>query len=78
MDRYQETTNLTLTSIAAVEFRPGIDMVRRRSPAWGVPCALRARRQGQERYVTGTYGQPQMPSDLRRNGQRGMTIQFPG
>jgi hypothetical protein len=32
------TTKPVLTSVAAVEFRPGIDMVMSRSPAWGVPC----------------------------------------
>ena len=40
-------------------------------------CPLRARPEGQERYLADTHGQPQMPPDLQRAGQRGMTIQFP-
>lgn len=28
-----------------------------------------ARQDSQERYLTDTYGEPQMPSDLRRGGQ---------
>lgn len=36
------TTKPALTSVAAVEVRPGIDMVRRRSPAWGVACPKQA------------------------------------
>jgi len=40
-------------------------------------CPLRARRESQERYLTGTHGQSQMPPDLRRGGQRGVTIRFP-
>jgi hypothetical protein len=40
-------------------------------------CPLRARPEGQERYLADTHGQPQMPPDLQRAAQRGMTIQFP-
>jgi hypothetical protein len=40
-------------------------------------CPLRARREGQERYLTDTHGQPQALLDVRCNGQRGTTIQFP-
>ena len=41
------------------------------------PCPFRSRRESQERSLTGSHGQPRMPPDLRRRGQRGMTIQFP-
>jgi hypothetical protein len=40
-------------------------------------CPLRARRQSQEQYLTGTHGQPQMLPDLLRGGQRCVTVQFP-
>jgi hypothetical protein len=38
---------------------------------------LRARQESQERYLAGTHGQSEMPPDLRRGGQRGVTVQFP-
>jgi hypothetical protein len=40
-------------------------------------CPLRARQESQERYLTGIRGQLQMLPDLRRGGQRGVTVQFP-
>ena len=40
-------------------------------------CPLLARQESQGRYLTGTYGQPQMPPELGRGSQRVVTIRFP-